>query len=346
MEKQKALTVITGFSLKDKCDVIRKLQRKNANNIRVIRFRPTDVKLVVHSAEDPFPLTHFVSEAVHHLEINTVSNLLTILEEECDNEHIDEIILDIYPISTFESLLGSFASQMKRLNYSPKAHIHILNARDFWFAYFSEHSIQTNELNSTPTLEYTLGEAFIHQLEHAGMIYLTNTEQLSHERLAELTVFIQNLQPNAVVERLHERVWRTENNNVGFDLEAANYLYSHQIELFSSRRNLNVIGQYGIETFVYQSNSPIDFSRLEDFFSNLPNEVFRMKGRCYHSSKQELYSISQVGSSIQVDTTLLPINSNHFLTEFLFIGSEMNHQEIERMLDNCLQITYAGKIAY
>ncbi|WP_227935551.1 GTP-binding protein [Alkalihalobacillus deserti] len=345
MEKQKPLTVVTGFSLKDKCDVIRRMQGNKQTNIRVILFRPTDVKLVIHS-EDPFPLTHFISEAVHHVEINTIPNLITALEEESCNHHFDEIILDIYPISHQHSLFESLTSQNGNQNWFIKSHIHVIDARDFWFSYYSEHGITICEFDSNLTLEYTIGETLINQLELAEMIFLSNTEQLSHERLGELMVFIQNLQPQALVSNLNDMNWRNEDKKTAFDMKAAYNLYADQTNLFSSRSNMKVIGQYGIETFVYQSFLPVDFSRLEQFFTKLPSEVFRMKGRCYNPFTQELHSISQVGSSIQVDTTnIYSAKSTNALTELLFIGSELNHEEIETMLNDCLQIKY-DRIAY
>ncbi|MDT8862191.1 GTP-binding protein [Alkalihalobacillus sp. MEB130] len=348
MAKQKTLTVITGFSLKDKCDVIRKMQEKNPNNRKVILFRPTDVQLALRSEEDPFSLTHFISEAVHHLEINTITNLIYTLEDEFHTNHTDEIILDIYPISHVDTLFASLASLSARLTSLVMSHIHIINARDFWFTYFSEHAIEVNEFDSEISIEYTFGETLIHQLEHAEAIYLTNTDELSHERVGEISVFIQNLQPNAVVERLKEVEYQNEHKGTFYNIEEeAKQLYNDQIKLFSSRRSLQVIGQYGIDTFVYKSVFPVDFRLLEQFFTKIPSDVFRMKGRCYNLSTQELHCISQVGSSIQVDTNEFYFtNQKDVLTEFLFIGSEVNQEEIEKMLNDCLQITYENKIAY
>ncbi|WP_062047280.1 GTP-binding protein [Bacillus sp. JCM 19034] len=72
-----------------------------------------------------------------------------------------------------------------------------------------------------------------------------------------------------------------------------------------------------------------------------------MKGRCYNPSTKQLHSISQVGTSIQVETTeVYPVPSVEVLTEFLFIGSELHVQELKSMLDNCLQMSDQNKLAY
>ncbi|WP_332690556.1 GTP-binding protein [Halalkalibacter lacteus] len=342
MEQRKPLTVVTGFSIKDKSDLIKEIQGSKQSKIKVILFRPTDVNLVVNSA-DPYPLTHFIGEAAHELEINTLTNLITTLEEISSHRNVDEILLDIYPTSDIDSLFDCSISQNNHQNWYLKSHIHVIDARDFWFSYFSEHGIElTNH-----TLEYTLGEALIHQLELAEMIYLSNTNQLSHERLGELMVFIQNLQPRALISVMNDSDWRGEDKKTAFNMKAASSLYVDQFNLFSSRSNLKGIGQFGIDTFVYQSQLPVDFSRLEQFFTKIPREVFRMKGRCYSPFTQEHYYISQIGSSIQVETTKMNCTKSiDALTEFLFIGSELNQEEIITMLDDCLQNKYKDIIAY
>ncbi|MCK0471181.1 GTP-binding protein [Halalkalibacter sp. APA_J-10(15)] len=342
MEKQKTLTVITGFSLRDKSEFIKKMLGKEST-IKVVLYRPTDVELVCHSDEDPFSLSLFMTEAIHHIEVNKTANLIPVLEEELFSEHVEEIILDLYPIANLDVLIGSLAS-LRHIHHS---HIHVLNTREFWNTFFSEYSIQPNEMDAALSLEYTFGETLIQQLEHAGTIYLTNADQISAERLAELTSFIQNLQPNVAIRRFNEITNWDMNLESLIPIKTTDQLYSDQIKLFLSRRNLDMIGQHGIDTFVYQSVFPIDFTRLENFFKLLPNEVFRMKGKCYNPSTHEQHTISQVGTSILVDTIDVdPDKSDDILTEFLFIGSELNNDEIEDMLNNCLQISSQRKLAY
>ncbi|WP_157800855.1 GTP-binding protein [Bacillus solitudinis] len=202
-------------------------------------------------------------------------------------------------------------------------------------------------MDSKLTLQFTLGEILINQLELSETIYLSNKDQLSHERLGEIMVFIQYLQPKALISGINEMNWINENKKSAFSMKADSSLYDDQLKLFTSRSNMKVIGHYGIETYVYQSFLPVVFSRLENFLTELPSEVFRMKGRCYIPFSQELYSLSQVGSSIQVDATnMCSAKSINVLTELLFIGSKMKLEEIEMMLNDCLEIKYENGIAY
>ncbi|WP_034741933.1 hypothetical protein [Halalkalibacter wakoensis] len=103
MEKLKPITFLTGFSSKDKSDVIRKIRGNSNKQLKVILYRPLNFKLEICS-EDPFSIAHFISEAVHQEEINTLSNLLTALEKDSLDDQLDEVILDLYPLTDLNSL--------------------------------------------------------------------------------------------------------------------------------------------------------------------------------------------------------------------------------------------------
>ncbi|WP_062047278.1 hypothetical protein [Bacillus sp. JCM 19034] len=127
-----------------------------------------------------------------------------------------------------------------------------MNAKAFWNTYFCEHSIQVTESDSSLSLEYTFGELLINQIEQAGIIHVTNADQISEERLAELIAFLQNLQPNAIIKNGNDTNDHCENSLSSLKVTTADDLYRHQIKLFSSSSNLEIIGQYGIDTLVYQ----------------------------------------------------------------------------------------------
>ncbi|WP_096199565.1 GTP-binding protein [Bacillus sp. FJAT-45350] len=148
----------------------------------------------------------------------------------------------------------------------------------------------------------------------ADTILICNTETISPERLGEIFSFVRILQPRALIVTFEDFLEKNTENKDPFDINTISSLYAYQVELFASRNQLKVIGQYGIDTYVYKSYLPINFSKLEQFFSEFPNEVFRMKAKCYNPSKQELYAVSQVGNSISVDT----IQTSSWVSNVLF----------------------------
>nr|WP_285890256.1 GTP-binding protein [Halalkalibacter oceani] len=100
-----------------------------------------------------------------------------------------------------------------------------------------------------------------------------------------------------------------------------------------------MLGHYGIDTYVYKSKYPIDLSHLERLFEQFPNEVFRMKGRCYNPGSEELYEISQIGASIRLHTFHMPSWSSDVFSEFLFIGEELDRNDIQKKIEACLRTT-------
>jgi G3E family GTPase len=335
MEKCIPLTVLSGFSLKEKRKWLKRMDKHNKKWFKVL-YVQEDIDLMTRT-EDPLLISSFLGEVNHDREINTISDLYLLLDEIKKKECIDEIVLDIYPFS--DALLINELTYEKKMhvNWLLKSHIHIIDASEFWFAYFSEHELHVQHSNNNVTT-YTFGEALIKQLEMADVILIGNSEMITSERLGELLSFVRALQPGAQIEMIDEFVISKE-KKTAFEQKAVSSLFTDQIEYSERSKGLDVIGQYGIESFVYRNDSLIDFSRLEHFFSEFPNEVFRMKAKCYHPAKQEFYIISQVAASIQVDTFELTAESHSsgVLSEFLFIGVDVNKEAIQEKLQACFE---------
>ncbi|TWI60036.1 GTP-binding protein [Halalkalibacter nanhaiisediminis] len=333
MEKQIPLTIVTGFSLKGKNELLKKVYSNDGNKRLKVLYHDTSFTFIKNE-EEPLPMTSFIGTAVHDAEV-TLSNLDTWIEQQpqCD---IDEIVLDIYPFTDVSYLLDSLVSNTSMYLHS---HIHVIGADEFWSAYFSEHEIQFTCSETKERIIYTLGETLMSQLEMAQTVVLSNSDSLSFEEQGELTTFIQTLVPTSTIKRIDDFCWEHEKRETTFELKGASYLYTQQVDLFESRNDIPIIGHYGIDTYVFKSIYPVDFPKLEQFFSKLPNEVFRMKGTCYNPSLKESYIISQVGSSVQVNTyevDLLPLDG--VLSEFLFIGAELDRVHLKNCLDFCLHI--------
>ncbi|MDY7221517.1 GTP-binding protein [Halalkalibacterium halodurans] len=330
MNRQKPLTVISGFSENGKRELMKSYQENRQNHVKIIRFHPKAMKLTLNG-EDPFPVTSFIGEAIHHVEATTEEDLMSLLAKEHQNRSTDEILLDVSPFSSIDSLLEQFTSDRR---WFIASHVHVLDAKAFWFSYFSEHEIITADQDFTQTL----GEALILQLELADTLCLYHQDGLSSERLGELTAFLRVLQPRALLCDLHEAIQRCQKGHTTFDKNGYASLYVEQRNLVASRQHVKVIHNYGVDTFFYQSSQPVGIHQLERFFEHLPNDIFRMKGRCYNPQTGELHSISQVGAHIQVDTTTTDLMENRDVqTELLFIGFELDRYALSRLLHECLQ---------
>lgn len=120
--------------------------------------------------------------------------------------------------------------------------------------------------------------------------------------------------------------------------------------------------EYGIGTFVYYRRRPMDLSRFDHFVArNWPRSIIRAKGICYfRGEKDTCYVFEQAGKQIQMHNAgqwyaTMPEEDLQMMLErdaglrrdwdpeygdrmqkIVFIGQNMDQEEIIRQLDGCL----------
>lgn len=120
--------------------------------------------------------------------------------------------------------------------------------------------------------------------------------------------------------------------------------------------------EYGIGTFVYYRRRPMDLSRFDHFVArNWPRSIIRAKGICYfRGEKDTCYVFEQAGKQIQMHNAgqwyaTMPEEDLQMMLErdaglrrdwdpeygdrmqkIVFIGQNMDKEEIIRQLDECL----------
>jgi G3E family GTPase len=120
--------------------------------------------------------------------------------------------------------------------------------------------------------------------------------------------------------------------------------------------------EYGIGTFVYYRRRPMDLSRFDHFVArNWPRSIIRAKGICYfRGEKDTCYVFEQAGKQIQMHNAgqwyaTMPEEDLQMMLErdaglrrdwdpeygdrmqkIVFIGQNMDKEEIIRQLDGCL----------
>lgn len=120
--------------------------------------------------------------------------------------------------------------------------------------------------------------------------------------------------------------------------------------------------EYGIGTFVYYRRRPMDLSRFDHFVArNWPRSIIRAKGICYfRGEKDTCYVFEQAGKQIQMHNAgqwyaTMPEEDLQIMLErdaglrrdwdpeygdrmqkIVFIGQNMDQEEIIRKLDECL----------
>ena len=237
----------------------------------------------------------------------------------------------------------------------------VVDANRFWDDYASGESLLDRQeaIDETDTREVI--DLLIDQIEFANVIILNKTDMLEQDDITELHKLLQRLNPEArIIEAVYSQVplYSILNTNL-FDYEKASQAAGWIKELNSE--HTPETDEYNISSFVYRRKRPFQPERLMKWLENWPLDVVRAKGFFWLASRNNIIGLlSQAGSSITIqgagewvastskeeqqqiiseDPDILNRWDDTYgdrITELVFIGIDMNREEIEQSLDHCL----------
>ena len=177
---------------------------------------------------------------------------------------------------------------------------------------------------------------------------ILDTRSFNLDEVASSAGWIQELEADEEFEEEHEH-----NENDDHD-EEEHHHHHHNHEHGETE-------EYGISSFVYYRREPFDRSRFEDFANNFPKSVIRCKGLLWFSNEPSIgYVFEQAGKLVQAfesgewiasapkyeQVKLLKENPDiakdwdqkygDRMIKLVFIGKNMDKQEIFEKLDKCL----------
>ncbi|MBU9713449.1 GTP-binding protein [Evansella tamaricis] len=335
-EKQIPTTLVSGLSDRLKLSLIKEMKLQSQS--KVILYRDNSITYGDISKECFIP-QHMITEVVYDNEVSTKKDLLSLLHE-LNNKEIHQIIIDLDKFSTIQ-LLFPYDSNLEENSFLYKQHIHIIDAVRFWFQYSSNDYIMSKSHNGEEADETSVGELLTSPLEMANVILLGNIDKINQERLDELKWFLSKLNPLAKLITMTN--FKSASSLFGeadkVRKHTAHELYTYQLQLFEESKPLMVVGEYGIDNYIYRSTFPISIKHIENFLKELPEGTLRTKAICRSPLEKQIYYISQIGPSIEVfseEHTYFEQLTSEFLSEFLFIGNHLDPVTIKNQLDNCL----------
>jgi G3E family GTPase len=237
----------------------------------------------------------------------------------------------------------------------------VVDANRFWDDFASGESLldRKQAVDETDTREVV--DLLIDQIEFANVILLNKVDLISPEDAKELEGVLKKLNPEAkIIQTTFGQVPLDEILNTHlFDFEKASQAAGWIKEL--NEEHTPETEEYGISSFVYRRRRPFHPERLMNWFENWPVEVVRAKGFFWLASRNDMcVLLSQAGTSIMIqgagewiavypeterqqilkeDPELLAKWDETYgdrMTELVFIGIDMNREEIEASLDECL----------
>ena len=209
----------------------------------------------------------------------------------------------------------------------------------------------------------TLVDLLVDQIEFANVIILNKIELATPEQLETARTVIRSLNPEAkLIETSMAKVDLKQVLNTGrFDFDTAHKHPLWYKELYEFEDHTPETEEYGISSFVYRARRPFNPEKFQNFINSSWPGVIRSKGHFWLATRPKwVGELSQAGALVKTEGlgfwwAAVPkqqwpdheewekiLNKNWTETygdrrqEIVFIGSNMNKDELCRVLDDCL----------
>ncbi len=225
------------------------------------------------------------------------------------------------------------------------------------------------DLQKTDLDEDDLASLVIQQVEFCNLILLNKASEVSPEELERVKAILRQIQPQAEIipcdygEVDFDKILNT--HLFDFEKVATSARWIEAVEADEDDLDNEEEGEaleYGIGSFVYYRRKPFDLTRFDEFVATQwPKSVIRCKGLCYFEDERDTcYVFEQAGKQVSLRNagkwyaTMPAVQLDSFkkqnpkverewdekygdrMQKLVFIGQEMNQEEIEKALDACL----------
>lgn len=242
----------------------------------------------------------------------------------------------------------------------------VVDAFNFFKDFGSPETLMDRELTDIDGDYRTIVNLLTDQIEFANVILLNKTDLVTQKQLGILKAAIQKLNPGAkIIESSFSKIDSKEILNTGlFNFEEAEQSAGWKEELNKDEHTPET-EEYGISSFVFRSTKPFDPKRFWNYVQDkFPNTIIRSKGLFWLASRPEQALVwGQAGGSLRADSAgvwwcSMPFEkrtqfasflenqqviesswSNTFgdrNNEIVFIGQDMDQEQIESDLKKCL----------
>lgn len=237
----------------------------------------------------------------------------------------------------------------------------VVDANRFWQDFSSGENLLDRKQGTDQLDTREVVDLLIDQIEFANVLILNKTDLVDQETIGELTAVLQRLNPDAkIIKSAHSQVALDEILDTHlFDFEEASQGAGWIKEL--TEEHTPETEEYGISSFVYRRKRPFHPERWLRWLEEWPEEVVRAKGFFWLATRMEMIGLlSQAGPSIifqgagewlatypeqernqilQEEPELLERWDEEFgdrMTELVLIGIDMDREDVEITLDQCL----------
>lgn len=253
--------------------------------------------------------------------------------------------------------VGIDLSQYCRLD----AMVTVVDAFKFWNDYESGETLLERKQTDDENDVRDVSDLLIDQIEFANILLISKTDLVTNEYVEAFKAFLSKMNPDAILIPIENGEVKPSEllNQQLFDFEQASQSAGWIKEL--NEEHIPETEEYGISSFVYKRKRPFHPGRWHDWLRAFPQEIVRSKGFFWLATRNQMAGLlSQAGSSLQFqgagywiaslpkeeqeqirkeDETISSRWDNVYgdrQTEIVWIGLDMDREEIEAQLDACL----------
>ncbi|MFJ7826652.1 GTP-binding protein [Psychrobacillus sp. NPDC096623] len=239
--------------------------------------------------------------------------------------------------------------------------ITVVDAFRFWSDYESGETLLERKQTDDVLDIRDVSDLLIDQIEFANILLISKTDLVTPEYIKAFKSFLVKMNPEATIISVENGVVSpTEILDRGlFNFEKASQGAGWIKEL--NEEHVPETEEYGITSFVYRRKRPFHPERWYAWLNTFPQEIVRSKGFFWLATRNNMAGLlSQAGSSLQIQAAghwiaSLPKSEQEMIfqedpslksrwddvhgdrqTEMVWIGLDMNRDEIESQLDGCL----------
>ncbi|OIJ16532.1 hypothetical protein BKP45_21250 [Anaerobacillus alkalidiazotrophicus] len=327
------VVLVSGYLGSGKTTIINQFIASARKKAAVISYTPTNITVVeqIHDVRKRKSILH---ECLFLKHSSTIQQLETSLEELIEKERVEVVFVELGATVNPHVIADELSSSRQSL-FELKNMITIIDGQNFWLDFTSDTELYVHDADGYD--KEAVADIVVSQIEFCNCLVVNKSNGISRESLRELKWVLEKLQPTAEIVEL-EKITKLKEllNNNPFNLTKTKFSAGWMKELNQKQNRFQLIGEYGIGSFVYERTVPFHPERFQKWFLQYPPEVIRTKGIVWALSDLTTpLLLSQAGPSLTLEEgscwESLPKKSR-----LVFIGIDINREQIVAQLDRCL----------